>query len=568
MNVPSIVSLENLLVIGRAPDHVVAINGSQNFDFASFIHCISCWYVRFSASKAQRFALYFDDSFEFAAALFGAWHAKKCVYLPTDILTATAEQLSHEVDIFVGAFPDRLSPMQTLVDMHIPTISWESLDPAAEALVVFTSGSSGHPIAIPKRLSQIFCEVASLSNLFDSELNDACVYSTVSHQHIYGLIFSVLWPLASGRPFTTRRLRFPEDIVASLSNGVPAALIASPAHLKRLPSHLDWRNAKKSLRKVFSSGGPLPDDALSICSELLGQTPTEIYGSSETGGIAWRQRIEGSSPAWISLPQVEVKVSDDKLSVRSPHLPIFDWTVTEDRVKQVDKGFEILGRRDRIIKIEEKRISIDAMEQALLRTKFVSEVRVIALSGHRLNLGVVAVPNEIGWELYNKSGKAALNAELRAALGNVAESSALPRRFRFLWAMPSNSSGKSTDAALQKIFDPRRPNARLIARSQLNATFEISIFENLLFFEGHFSEFAILPGVTQIEWAIVFGNEIFDIPPYFLGMSSVKFQRVITPNKLLTLELAFDANSGVLSFTYSANEQKFSSGRISFGTST
>ncbi|MBX9902048.1 MAG: AMP-binding protein [Burkholderiaceae bacterium] len=568
MNVPSMVSLENLLVIGRSPDHAVAISESQNFDFASFIHCTSCWYVRFAKSDAQRIALYLEDSFEFAAALFGAWHAKKCVYLPTELLTATVERLSDEVDIFVGGFPERLSPMQKMVDMNIPTITWESLDPAAEALVVFTSGSSGHPVAIPKRLSQIFCEVASLSKLFDSELNDACVYSTVSHQHIYGLLFSILWPLASGRPFATRRLRFPEDIVAALNNQVSAVLVASPAHLKRLPSHLDWRNARKNLRKVFSSGGPLPNDALPICRELLGQAPTEIYGSSETGGVAWRQRAEGSSSAWVSLPQVEVKVSDDELSVRSPHLPKFDWTVTEDRVKPVDNGFEILGRRDRIIKIEEKRISIDAMEQALLRTKFVSEVRVIALSGHRLNLGVVAVPNEIGWELYDKSGKAALNAELRAALANVAEKTALPRRFRFLWSMPSNASGKSTEAALQKIFDPRRPNARLITRSQLNATFEISISENLPFFEGHFSEFAVLPGVTQIEWAILFGNEIFDIPPYFLGMSSVKFQRIITPNKVLTMELAFDANTGVLSFTYSANEQKFSSGRISFGAST
>ena len=59
-------------------------------------------------------------------------------------------------------------------------------------------------------------------------------------------------------------------LAPALANG-PCVLIASPAHLKRLPDHLDWRGAARMLRAVFSSGGPLaPETALAMGS-LLGK---------------------------------------------------------------------------------------------------------------------------------------------------------------------------------------------------------------------------------------------------------------------------------------------------------
>ncbi len=59
--------------------------------------------------------------------------------------------------------------------------------------------------------------------------------------------------------------------------------------------------AAKRLRAIFSSGGPLPFEVAQESKRLLGPVPIEVYGSSETGGIAWRSsdtKIERSMDAF------------------------------------------------------------------------------------------------------------------------------------------------------------------------------------------------------------------------------------------------------------------------------
>jgi len=149
--------------------------------------------------------------------------------------------------------------------------SWHRLDRSTGALVVYTSGSTGLPVAIEKRLSQLFDEVVALEAAFGTRLGDAFVLGTVSHQHIYGLLHRVLWPLAAGRPIVAERHAFPESVVAAVMASNPAVLVSSPAPFKRLPADLEWDDVRPRLRAVFSSGGPLPARALPACRALLGQ---------------------------------------------------------------------------------------------------------------------------------------------------------------------------------------------------------------------------------------------------------------------------------------------------------
>jgi hypothetical protein len=69
-----------------------------------------------------------------------------------------------------------------------------------------------------------------------------------------------------------------------------AAWIASPAHLNRLPEHPLWKQAAPILRVIYSSGGPLSDEGLRLTLARTGIAPVELFGSSESGGIAWRRR--------------------------------------------------------------------------------------------------------------------------------------------------------------------------------------------------------------------------------------------------------------------------------------
>ena len=95
------------------------------------------------------------------------------------------------------------------------------------------------------------------------------------------------------------------------------AWVASPALLKRMSDNLDWP-ALSRVKQVFSSGGALPVEASQSLYERLRQWPTEIFGSSETGGIAWRQ---GQS-LWQPFAGVQLTQDNEgALLIASPYLP-------------------------------------------------------------------------------------------------------------------------------------------------------------------------------------------------------------------------------------------------------
>lgn len=504
----------------------------------------------------------FLDSYTFATALFGAWHARKTVYLLADVATANLNSLGAVVDGFAGDMhgANGVNPVEGAA---VP--QWQPLDPQARHLVVYTSGSSGTPVGIVKRLSQLFDEVAALAQCFDPRLGDAQVCTTVSHQHIYGLLFGVLWPLACGRPFAAQRLAFSEDIVAQLSKDGAHVLIASPAHLKRLPERLAWGGARATLRAVFSSGGPLPDEALPSCLGLLGQTPIEVYGSSETGGVAWRQRQPGGALTWQPLPGVAVQIKDDALQVQSKHTDVDGWHVMSDRVRSNGSGFELLGRSDRIVKIEEKRVSLQAVEQALLATGLLVEVRVLVQIARRVQLIVVGVPSDEGWRALDTEGKHACNARLRSALKAVVEPSALPRRWRYVSNLPVNAQGKTTEASLLALFDPRRPEMRVMTRSANAVSLQIQIAPESPYFDGHFPGAPVLPGVAQLDWVALFAREFFELPPTFQRLEVVKFQQIIKPGMVIDMALAVDTARGRLSFALTSVTGSHANGRFIFG---
>lgn len=556
------IALDRLLYTGRTADHPVALRSGVVVDFAAFSQMVGGWFAAFTAAQGQRYALYFEDCVEFAAALFGAWQAGKQVYLPSDLLPATAERLRGEVDGFAGDIPEGL-PRVRAGELCQP--DWQVLPREALALTVYTSGTTGVPSAIPKRLAQLFDEVAALATCFDARVGESAVLATVSHQHIYGLLFRVLWPLASGRPFAAERLLYPEDMIAALARCPASVLVASPAHLKRLPASLPWTQAVAGLRAVFSSGGPLPQEALTDSRSLLGQAPLEVYGSSETGGIAWRQRSRDADTAWLLLPGVQVREAEGALAVCSPHLAEPGWQATSDRVRLTGQGFELLGRADRIIKLEEKRVSLTAVEAALLATGLLAEVRLVVQEGARSTLAVLCVPTEQGWTVLEAEGRRALSQGLRAALACQLEATVLPRHWRYLWRLPVNAQGKTTDEALRALLDPRRPTVRCLSVTDNAATLRLFVTPDLPYFDGHFPGSPILPGVAQLEWVVRLGRECFPLPVNFLRMDAVKFQQLIQPGQTVELVLGYQSERATLSFTMQSSAGVHASGRLVFG---
>ena len=113
--------------------------------------------------QGGRVLLFHHDSLIFAAALLGAWHAGKQVVLPGDTLPATLARTLPYCDIRVGEVPGAVpAPTPTAAARR----DWGVLDPQSSRLTMFTSGSSGEPVAIVKTLRQLQAELCALEARF------------------------------------------------------------------------------------------------------------------------------------------------------------------------------------------------------------------------------------------------------------------------------------------------------------------------------------------------------------------------------------------------------------------
>ena len=510
------------------------------------------------AQGVQRVAVHLEDAADLAIALLGAWRAGVSVLLPTDLQAQTRQRWSSDVDLWLTDQPD---------DAHLSDFNAVPLDAAALdldrcALSLCTSGSSGEPKRIDKTLRQLVNEVEALEQLWGADLGPACIIGSVATQHIYGLLFRVLWPLCAGRSFVRKQLAFPEDMQRASREHPAFAWVASPALLKRMGDNLDWP-ALSEVRRVFSSGGALPADAAQSLHQRLHQWPTEILGSSETGGIAWRQGHDLWQPfADVALSQD----TDGALLITSPYLPAGHVEHTADAVRiAADGRFELLGRLDRIVKLEEKRISLPMLEKALVDHEWVVEARLGVVQENRASLGALLVLSESGLHALRNQGRRTLTQELRQHLSQHCEALALPRRWRLLRQLPLNSQGKLPQADVEALLLAPRPKAPQVLEqieTEGEWSLQLAVPPDLAYFSGHFPRAPVLPGVVQVEWALKLGQQLMNLPEKFAGMEVLKFQQLVRPGDEVQLHLRFDPVRSKLYFAYRNETATCSSGRI------
>ncbi|WP_186426567.1 AMP-binding protein [Cupriavidus metallidurans] len=533
-------------------------------DARALVARATAWRHAFLAAPGTRWALFVDSPAEFAAALFGAWHAGKHVLLPGDARPDTLAALREHVDGMAGDLPQGLQPSATESPLQ-----WPRLDARETWITLFTSGSTGAPEAAPKRLAQLEAEVHALEQAFGPTMpRESRLLTTVSHQHIYGLLFTILWPLAVGRPMPAARMAFHEELVAACAEDrTPVVLVSSPAHLKRMPEALDWAATRGVVRAVFSSGGPLPPEGASDVLRHIGVSPIEVFGSSETGGIAWRQRAAGDDH-WTPLPGVAWRLQEGFLAVRSAHLADDDWQVCADRVLPTgDGGFALAGRADRIVKIEEKRVSLSAIEQRLLASPLVREARALLIeTAIGTRVGAAIVLQEAGQSMLDGKGRHALIAALRRALADGVDRLALPRRWAFPQALPCNAQGKTTEAMLRELLRHSIPVARWVEADDTSATAELDIAEDLAIFDGHFPGAPIVPGVAQVDWVMALAPQRLAVPPRqrFARLDVLKFQAVMRPGAAVRMALDWQPASCTLAFRLTSDAGSHASGKIIF----
>ncbi|MDX2089600.1 MAG: AMP-binding protein [Kofleriaceae bacterium] len=392
------------------------------------------------------------DRYFFAASLLACWARGFVVALPPNAQTQAVKELRQRPEVLTVLHDsDGMHGLDVrgLLETNSPPVrSTEtsqplSYEPDRTLVVVYTSGSTGTPLACPKTAAQLIGEANLLTSTFDLTPRDR-VCATVPPHHIYGLLFGVLTPLVSGAAFTRSTALHIEPLVALLTEQKVTTLVSVPAHLRALAA-VTPPPSIPSLTKVFSSGAALSPVTARGLASGLGVRVIEVLGSSETGGIAWRDTPERG---WAVFDGVSVSVGPDRrMQIDSPFLDTRlprPWTTGDAIELGADGTFTHLGRADGVLKVGSIRVSVADLEARLLGLPGVIDAAVIAVhvGGARGSEAWAAVV-----------GEGLVPADVRAALMRYFDPVALPRRIRVVAQLPRGPNGKLPYDSVKALFD-------------------------------------------------------------------------------------------------------------------
>lgn len=486
----------------------------------------------------------------FAAALLAAAVVRKPLVLPAHTQAAYLAEVGGQGAVLLD---DASMALSDPADADLGQAA------ADVALTFFTSGSTGVPKRIERRLAQLETEAQALEAVFGGDAG--AVQATVSHQHIYGLIYRIIWPVMAGRPSADRAAEYWENLEGRLGQGV--TLISSPAHLTRLPPGMDLAGQAPGL--IFSSGQLLPTPAALDCAAAFGRPVTEVLGSTETGGVAWRRQTAGGE-AWNPFDVVTVAPdAEGALTVLTPYLDDGVPFAMGDRMEALPDGrFRLLGRADRMEKIDGKRVSLTRVEEALAALPEAIEVGALTLPDRKGALAAVVALSPAGRAALEAEGAFRLGRHLRAALADRLEPIERPKHWRFVDRLPTDAQGKRRLSDLRALFDaPRLPPYEVVEQVGDVARLRMTLPAGLAWFQGHFPEEPILPGISQVHMAVLLAGEVFGWTPVGADLNRVKFKDIIRPGETLDLTLTAEREKGRLGFRWvRANGAEASSGSV------
>ena len=206
----------------------------------------------------------------------------------------------------------------------------------------------------------------------------------------------------------------------------------------------------ETLRLAFSSAGMLDmADNKQFC-RINNKGVVEVYGSTETGGIATRNRSLGED-YFTAFPTIDWKIIDSRLAVRSPYispdLPVDTegFFLAGDRVQARGvQHFSLQGRADTVTKVAGKRVDLEEISLLIKNVSGVIDCVVMAFpdsGGREHQIGALIQGNPVNIE------------QIRKTLGESLELYALPRRIRTVAHIPVKNNGKYDWPAIIRLMN-------------------------------------------------------------------------------------------------------------------
>jgi hypothetical protein len=223
------------------------------------------------------------------------------------------------------------------------------------------------------------------------------------------------------------------------------------------------------------------------------------------------------------------------------------------------------GRRDRIIKLADKRVSLAHVEARLKEHAWVAD-GACGLSPVHKRLAVALVLSPEGATAWREQGRASVLNALRDHLRGSLDVVALPRSWRVVHRLPRDAQGKLSLAAWQRLFEARpwAPEWERLedGAGDRQARFSGQVPWDLVYFAGHFAEFPLVPGVVELDWAMTQARTAFTLPPHLIRTEALKFRQFVRPGDTLELTLDWQPDKGRLVFELKGPEGICASGRL------
>ncbi len=294
-------------------------------------------------------------------------------------------------------------------------------DPAADALLLYTSGSTGDPKGVRHSHETLLYEMESLVPVHALSPEDRYL-GGAPVSHIAGLVYGVLMPFALGTSTTFIERWEPARALEAIERDRATFQTGTPTFLQTLAEDSAASRRGLSSFRLFSTGGAtIPVEAIIEAGRRLGCVVKRAYGSTEVPTLTGsaldepedvRLRTDGRAirPAEIRIARRDGTEADreeeGQILARSPEVfrgyvdPQLDGSVfnAEGWYRTGDLGLlderkclRVTGRLQDVIIRGGENISAREIEELLLAHSAVSEVAVVGVPDDRLGETACAV---------------------------------------------------------------------------------------------------------------------------------------------------------------------------------
>ncbi len=559
-------SINRIFIDNQKNDRIVFYRDEKPVYFSTYMKDVAKYANHFTKIRNDSVVIYIPDNlYLFYVCFMAALQANKDIILPAVFTEQNAKPLLETTNSLITDKFDSFGDFD-IIDLNPEdNTNWDFKDINESFLYFFTSGSTGTPKRIKKQFKMLTAEVTFHSkNQHHLIEQNPVMVSSVASYHMYGLLWRFLFPLSNGLASDLDIIFTPEELQHKQKTYDKILFATTPSFLDGITRYQNQYTFKNNCIGIYSSGSLLQTKTSMDAYQMFGASPFEIFGSTETGGVAGRQQKDGQE--WTIFPPVDVKLTENnELLIESDFSCSNPYLMSDVVQKTSDNTFLLKGRGDRMVKIAEERVSLPEMEEKLCEYKYIDKSYVLALNSQDRNIVCAAITlNNLGKESIIKNGRHQFIKELKQHLLNYFPNVVLPRKIRIVNTIPVNSQGKYIKSDITAMFESNvaEPIMQNIIKTDTKFSADLTFLKDSSYFHGHFPEHPILPGVIQIHFVLLLIKQYFNIDINDYHILRLKFSNLILPDTPVHLELE-RTGANDFTFNYSDNDKKYSNAKIS-----